>query len=143
MEVLFLVIVICLLAVGTFIKVVVFEGANKRRSQLVQNFPSYLTVLNYYTDRAYEMIHKDRMLIYSLEATKINNEQFNQCAKDFATLTTSLMGPTLCKEFISLFGDEDTLLFNLVEFFNTKYESDEIRKASIENLMEENETEEK
>jgi hypothetical protein len=34
-----------------------------------------------------------------------------------------------------MFGDEETLFFNLVDYFNTTYENDEIRKDQQEKLM--------
>lgn len=104
--------------------------------QYIINFETYMGVQSFFVEKAYEIIHKDRMLIYSIEATKIDDKQFNQFAKDFANLVMKLMGPMLANEFANLYGDEDTFLFNLIEVFSTKYESDEIRKDAIETLME-------
>lgn len=104
--------------------------------QYIINFETYMGVQSSFVEKAYEIIHKDRMLIYSIEATKIDDKQFNQFAKDFANLVMKLMGPMLTNEFANLYGDEDTFLFNLIEVFSTKYESDEIRKDAIENLIE-------
>lgn len=104
--------------------------------QYVINFETYIGVQSLFIEKAYDIIHKDRMLIYSIEATKIDDKQFNEFAKDFASLVIKLMGPMLTNEFTNLYGDEDTFLFNLMEVFSTKYESDEIRKDAIENLME-------
>ena len=104
--------------------------------QYVINFETYIGVQSLFIEKAYDIIHKDRMLIYSIEATKIDDKQFNEFAKDFASLVIKLMGPMLTNEFVNLYGDEDTFLFNLMEVFSTKYEGDEIRKDAIENLME-------
>lgn len=104
--------------------------------QYVINFNTYMGIQDLFIERAYEIIHKDRMLIYSIEATKIDDKQFNEFAKDFANLVMKLMGPMLTSEFVNMYGDEDTFLFNLIEVFSTKYESDEIRKDAIEDLME-------
>jgi len=104
--------------------------------QYVINFETYIGVQSLFIEKAYDIIHKDRMLIYSIEATKIDDKQFNEFAKDFASLVIKLMGPMLTNEFTNLYGDEDTFLFNLMEVFSTKYEGDEIRKDAIENLME-------
>jgi len=106
------------------------------RDRCITNFETYMGVQSFFIDRAYDIIHKDRLLIYSIEATKIDDKQFNEFAKDFAELVMKLMGPMLTKEFVSLYGDYETFFFNVIEVFSTKYESDEIRKASMENLME-------
>ena len=38
-------------------------------------------------------------------------------------------------EFIELYGNEETLMFNVVEYFNTKFETDEIREKSKQNFF--------
>lgn len=131
-----------ILLLGVLIVLVLFgllKFIPRRKEQNLQyviNFETYTGVQSFFVERAYDIIHKDRMLIYSLEATKIDDKQFNQFAKDFANLVMKLMGPMLTNEFVNLYGDEDTFLFNLMEVFSTKYEGDEIRKDAIENLME-------
>lgn len=105
------------------------------RIKYITHYRDYLISFEDFLDKAYTLIYKDRILIYSIEATKITDEQFRVDAKDFASLTKKLMGPKHYNHFIDFYGDEATLLFNIVEYFNTKYEEDEIRKNSVENLM--------
>jgi len=115
-----------------------------KRIEIIKNFPSYVTVLNYHLERAYEIIHKDRILIYSLEATRLTNAQFDAVTKDFINLVLKFLGPKLIEDYSYAYGNFDTFLFNITEYFNTRYEEDEIRKESIKSLMEgEIETEEK
>jgi len=109
---------------------------NFRKYKFIESFESYMLVLNYFMEKAYDMIYKDSLLIYSVEAMKVDEEQFSQISKGFANLTINLIGPKIHKEFSEFFGNEDVFLFNLIEFFNTKYEGDEIRKTAIGNLME-------
>jgi len=108
---------------------------SKERSMFVVNFSSYKLVLDYFLERSYDIVNKDRMLLYSIEAIKVSDEQFNEYAKDFAKLTMTLMGPMLQKEFSNLFGSEETFFSNLMEFFSTKYEDDAIRKTAVDGLM--------
>jgi len=108
---------------------------SKERNRFVVNFPSYKLVLDYFLERAYDIVNKDKMLLYSIEATKVTDEQFNKYAKDFAKLTMTLMGSMLKREFSNLFGNEETFFSNLMEFFSTKYEDDAIRKTAIDGLM--------
>lgn len=109
----------------------------KRRSNIVKNFTDYASVLEYHMNKAYEIIYKDRVLVYSLDAARVSDEDFNVISQDFARLVVKLVGPNLYKEFVFLYGDEDTLVFNMVEFFNSKYEADEVRKSSLDTLTEE------
>lgn len=107
-----------------------------RRLERVKNFDLIVSVLNYNMEKAYDIIHKDRILIYSLEATKLNEQEFQQIAVDFSVLVLNLLGPTLTEELIYTYGDEETLYFNISEYFNTKFDDDEIRKTAQDNLME-------
>jgi hypothetical protein len=87
-------------------------------------------------EKAYDMIHKDRILTYSLEATRVPEEQINVVTKDFISLVEKLIGPRLRKEFIYLYGNYETFAFVLVEYFSTSYENDAIRRDSVGEMME-------
>jgi len=108
----------------------------RKRGEFIKNFPEYMGVLNFHMEKAYEMIHKDRILVYSLEAQGLDDKNFNIASQDFVRLVIKLLGPMLYNEFVFLYGDIDTFTFNVLEYFNTKYESDEIRQTAIENLGE-------
>jgi len=104
-------------------------------SDRIKNFESYAAVLEYHMKKCYDIIYKDKILIYSLEAVKINDEEFNNASKEFALLVLKIIGPNLKNEFIELYGDEETLIFNLIEYFNTNFENDEIREKSRQNMF--------
>lgn len=107
-----------------------------KRVRCVQNFQDYIAVLEYHMVRAYEMIHKDRIFTYSLEGMRVKEEDIDKISQDFVRLVIKLIGPTLYKEFTHLYGDTDTFVFNILEYFNTRYEDDEIRKQSLDSLTE-------
>jgi hypothetical protein len=86
--------------------------------------------------KSYEIIHKEKIMIYSMEATTLDEGEYNSAAKDYLNLTLKIMGPALEQEFIEFFGTRDTLYFNIMEYFQTSYENDEIRKNATDNLME-------
>ena len=108
---------------------------HKKRQSYVLNFESYVSVFEYHLQKAFDIIYKDRIMIYSIEATKLDDEQFIAVSKDFGTLVIKMLGPNLVKEYVTLFGDEETFLFNISEYFNTRFENDEIRKDSLDKLM--------
>jgi len=126
------------LLIITFIGIVIFiDYSDKiRRSNKVKNFDLYITVLEYHMKKAYDIIYKDKILIYSLEATKIDDSEFNIASKEFALLVLKMIGPNLKDEFVDLYGDEETLIFNLIEYFNTNFENDEIREKAKQNIFE-------
>jgi len=108
---------------------------NKKNFQVISNFESYNVVQQFIMEKAYDITFKDKLLLYSIEGMKIDDRQFSTFSKDFANLVFKMMGPRLRNEMIYVFGDEDTLLFNIMDFFNTKYENDEIRKTQQEKIM--------
>lgn len=108
----------------------------KRRETIIKNFESYIAVFQFYMDKAYNMIHKDQILIYSVEATTLPDAEFDKACKDFIQLVEKLMGPRLIQEMIFLYGDYETFLFNCMEYFNSRYDEDEIRKASVNEMFE-------
>lgn len=109
----------------------------------MKDFASYIGVLEYHMQKAYDIIYKDRVLTYSLEATSLPEKEFNAACQDFANLVIKMIGPRLYEEVCFLYGDEQTFVFNLVEYFNDKYESDEIRKSSINSLTDNDSEEQK
>ena len=104
----------------------------------IKLFAEYMVVLDYHIKRAYEIIYKDKILIYALEGMHVKEEDFNLISQEFVKLVIKLLGPNLYKEFIFFYGNEETLIFNLIEFFNVKYEDDEIRKQSLDNIANKN-----
>jgi len=133
--IIFTIVILIVIVIGTIIAIRLYMS--KKRSFFVINFSEYMTVLNYNMEKSYDLIHKDRILIYSMEASRLDDTEFNRASQDFVRLLVKLLGPMLYKEFVFLFGDVDTFTFNVIEYFNTRYEDDEIRKASVENLTEE------
>ena len=101
----------------------------------IKNFNSYIVVLHYYMERAYEIIYKENILIYSMEGMRVTEEQFNDASKKFASFVIRMIGPNLKESYVSFYGDERTFYFNIMEFFNYKYESDELVKATSKNIM--------
>lgn len=104
--------------------------------RMIQNFVSYESVLKYFMDKAYELVYKEDIMIYSIEAMGIKEADIDKVAKKFTRLVLKLLGPRLITEFSYLYGNEETFLLQIVEYFNTRYESDEIRKTSLDNLKE-------
>jgi len=102
---------------------------------LIKNFEIYIVVLEYHMKKAYDIIFKDQIMIYSIEAMKLDNKQYIEASRKFAKLVLKLIGPTLQKEFEYLYGNQETLLFNITEYFNTRFEDDEVRRCAQQKVM--------
>lgn len=114
-----------------------------KRNYVTKNFIDYRATLEYNMERAFDLIYKDRILVYSLDALKVDEEDIDKISKEYVQLVQKLIGPSLQKEFLFLYGNIETFTFNLLEYFNLRYENDEIRKDSMENLMTDDNIEDK
>jgi len=127
------VLVICWFFLLLIVKTILGEF---RTRNFVKSFTTYHGILKYYMDKAFDLIYKDRILVYSLEGTKLSEEELNKTSKDFIQLVLKFIGPKLTSELVRFFGDFDTLLFNIADYFNTRYEEDSIREESLNSLSE-------
>ena len=126
-------IILILMSIISVIVIIRHQNIQKRKN-IIENFDTYIAVLQYHMERSYDIIHKDQILIYSLEATGLPDEQYNNALQSFCRLTVKLIGSMIYKELEFLYGNEETLLFNMSEYFTSKYDEDEIRSTAIENL---------
>lgn len=109
-----------------------------KRSTHIKSFTDYLAVLEYHMSKAYDLIHKDRILVYSLEAMRVKDDEFIEISQDFVKLVLKFIGPSLEEDFINFYGDQNTFIFNMVEYFNTRYEEDSIRKQTMDEISSDN-----
>ncbi len=110
--------------------------------QIANNFSSYLAILQYYMEKSYNIVYKEKIMVYSMDASKLDEKNFIEASKQFCKLTIKMMGPRFFEQFYYFFGSEESFLFNLTQYFNERIEDDPIRQASIDKLMEKNESEE-
>ena len=109
--------------------------SNKYRLEQINNTESYLAILHQQMDKAYQMIYNDRIMPYSLESHRLSEEEYNEVLKEYIKLVSKFLGPSLYDDLASYFGDENALMLNISEYFNTRYENDEIRKSSMDSFM--------
>ncbi len=105
-----------------------------KRTRYIKDFAKYITVLDYYMEKSYDMIYKDRVLTYSLEAVKPNESEIDGIVQDYVILVQKFLGPMLQKELIFMYGDRETFIRNVVEYFNSKFEYDKVREASLDDI---------
>jgi len=103
---------------------------------LVRTFADYVAVLQIHMEKAYDLIYKDRIIAYSLEAYRIPDEEYNSTSMEFVKLVQKLLGPMLVSKYIELYGNDETFIFGLLEYFSIRYEADEIRKGALDNFKE-------
>lgn len=128
-----------LISIGALL--ICFKSAlkHKKRVIYVKNFPEYMSVLEYYMEKAYDIIYREQIMVYSLEAMRPGDKEVDKASKEFVRLTLKMLGPTLQDELSGVFGSEDSLTFNMLEYFNRKFDNDEIRQSSLDELGSEEE----
>ena len=99
-------VLVVILVLGAFLGTRLYHA--KRRKEFVKDFTEYAAVLQYHMEKAYDIIHKDRILVYSLDAVTLTDEEFNRATQDFGKLVIKLLGSMLFKEFVFLYGNEET-----------------------------------
>ena len=132
LELIYVILIVISISIVSSFGIAIFK--HLRRLHCVKNFVDYIAVLEYHLNRAYELIHKDQILTYSLDGSRVKEEEIDKVSADFARLVIKLIGPVLYKEFINLYGNDDTFMFTILEYFNRRYEDDEIRKQAIDDI---------
>lgn len=112
----------------------------QKRQTYVIHYPHYKILFESFLEKAFDIIYKDRILIFSMEGIKPSEQDFKQYSIDYIKLVLKLLGPNLTEELLFLYGNEETLHFSIAEYFNTRSENDEIKQASIDRLIEEETT---
>lgn len=127
-------IALCLIICGIFLNSIF---TYIKRIMYIRNFKEYISVLTYHMEKSYDMLHKDKILAYSLDAYRIPDEEYEKISHDFVKLVQKYLGPNFLKEYVELYGNEAAFIFNLLDYFSSRYENDEIRKTSMDNLTKE------
>lgn len=107
----------------------------KENEKLIEKFVDLHSILSFHMEGSYETIHKDNILIYSLDGVKPNEKDIDKLCHEFVKLTIKLSGPNMIETFIKLYGEEDNLYFVMMDYFNRRFEDDEIRAQAIENIQ--------
>lgn len=108
----------------------------KENKRFVEKFVDVHAIMTFHMEAAYETIHKDNILVFSLDGVKPNEKDIDHLSHEFIKLVMTLSGPNMLGLFAELYGDEDTLFFVMMDYFNRKFEDDEIRTAAIDNIQE-------
>jgi len=110
-------------------------------SGMMKDFTQYYTILQFHMEKSYEMIFKDRISIYSIDGYKPNEGELDAISKDFVKLVLKFLGYRMQKQLELLYGDQRTLLRNITQYFNSKFENDSVRQAALEHMVIKNEEE--
>jgi len=58
----------------------------RARSFRIEKYESYIVSLDYFCKKAYDLVYKDKIMIYSLEAMALSDSQYQAVSKDFCRM---------------------------------------------------------
>lgn len=108
---------------------------SKENTKFVEKFVDIHAIMVFHMEAAYETIHKDNILVFSLDGVKPNEKDIDHLSHEFIKLTMKLSGANMLGLFEQLYGDDDTLFFVMMDYFNRKFEDDEIRASAIDSIQ--------
>lgn len=126
---------VCLISWMAFKRVMKYFE-DKGNKEFIGKFIDIHSILSFHMEASYETIHKDNILTYSLDGLKPDEKDIDHLSHEFVKLTIKLSGPNMIDVFTDLYGDEDNLYFVMMDYFNRRFEDDEIRATAIDNIQE-------
>jgi len=103
--------------------------ADLRKMNSFQNFE---TIAEYYFERSYTTIYKDKILVFSAEGMSPREEDIKDIQHQYLDLTVKMMGNWIFEQLVDYYGSESTLYFNALTFFDNHYENDAIKDMAID-----------
>lgn len=86
----------------------------------------YLQIFYDFCDLTYDTIYKDQIMSFSTSGVRMSGATLETSKRNFVKLCYELMGPGQVQILINFYGDEDTLTKNLITWFTSKLDEDEI-----------------
>lgn len=126
---------ILLMFVWRGFKIVMDFFNRKENIKLIEKFDHNHAILSFHMEGAYETIHKDNILVYSLDGVKPNENEIDKISHEFVKLTLKLMGKNIFEAMVKLYGGEETVYFVMLDYFNRRFEDDEIRATTVDNIQ--------
>lgn len=111
----------------------------KRNNFVISEFATYMSILKYFEEIAFDIIYRKEILAYSMSGWAPDDKVYAVAAKDFVKLVFQLLGKRLIGELENLYGGSGTLIDGISLYFYSRIESDEIRKIAVKDLLSEEE----
>jgi len=110
--------------------IIYYISLKEYRSQHYMNkYKIILGLFSNFLDSAYQIIYSEHLMIYTTNGTtQIQKDQLETYERNFIKLTLELMGKQNKQRLIDFFGDESTLIVNILMYFRQKLDQDELSK---------------
>jgi len=122
------------LSILSIIKAYLTNIVNLKR---ICNYENYETLAEYYYQKAYTIIYKDNILVYSVEGMSPKEEDVKKIQHKYLELIVDLMGEWMIEQFERYYGDRHAFYINALTFFDINYEDDAVKESAINKQMQE------
>lgn len=87
-----------------------------------------MSILGMFMDKSYETIYNSDLIHYIVNNDKPNVQQQETIERNYIKTCFMFMGKNNKKMFIKFFGDEETLIINIICYMRKKYNDDGLTK---------------
>jgi len=95
---------------------------------LLNKYKIYIDLFNHFAEESFQMIYKDQIISYSVSGFTIQGDELETAKRNYIKLFFEIIGITHEKNLVVFFGKRETLIQNLLMYFQKKVEDDEIMK---------------
>lgn len=93
---------------------------------VVNKHKSYLQLYDWFINKAYDRVYASNIMIYTSEGLNPSREDIETAKRNFIRLARGMMGEKIENQLIEFFGSEETLIQNMILFFDEKTMTDEL-----------------
>ena len=121
---------------GIFIGLFYWSTRMVHRYILLNKYKTIIEMFTYFLDKAYSVIYNDQLIVYTSSGINksLPKEEIETIERNFIKLSIELMGKENEKTVRSFYGDESTMINNMLIFFRQKLESDTLAKLFSEKI---------
>jgi len=94
---------------------------------MITKYKEYISILQYFMEKAFEQVWKEQIFPYSVDGISPPQQELETAERNFIKLTFELIGTKIKDVLCTFFGSERNLIENLHIFFESKTDSDQIR----------------
>jgi hypothetical protein len=109
---------------------VVYSFYKYKQIVIIQKYTSenILKLLEMFMDKSYETIYDTDLIHYILNSNKPNREEQETLERNYIKTCFLYMGKHNKRIFLDFFGDEETLIINIIRHMRKKYNEDGLTK---------------
>lgn len=92
----------------------------------LNKYKTYNDLLVHFLETSFDIIYKDQVAAYSFEGLKPSEFELETIQRNFVKLSLEIMGPNVNKILTGFYGNQKTLITNIVMYINQRLDRDEL-----------------